>query len=63
MRHFLGRRSDAKSQSSFQISGMVLATLKIWWYINENNGFAEYQSIFLSADASFSQKKIRMAVA
>jgi len=47
IRHFLGRftgRTKVVSKSAI----MVLATLKICWYINENNGFDEYLNIFLS---------------
>ena len=47
IRHFLGRftrRTKVVSKSA----AMVLATLKICWYINENNGFDEYLNIFLS---------------
>ena len=44
IRHFLGRftrRTKVVSKSAT----MVLATLKICWYINENNGFDEYVKI------------------
>jgi insertion element IS1 protein InsB len=47
IRHFLGRftrRTKVVSKSAI----MVLATLKICWYINENNGFDYFQNIFLS---------------
>ena len=47
IRHFLGRftrRTKVVSKSA----AMVLATLKICWYINENNGFDEFLKIFLS---------------
>lgn len=47
IRHFLGRmtrRTKVVSKSG----KMVLAALKICWYINENNGFAEYQNKFIS---------------
>ena len=47
IRHFLGRftrRTKVVSKSS----EMVLATLKICWYINENDGFNKYLDIFLS---------------
>jgi len=47
IRHFLGRftrRTKVVSRSP----AMVLATLKICWYINENNGFDEYLNVFLS---------------
>ena len=47
IRHFLGRftrRTKVVSKSA----EMVLATLKICWYINENNGFEEYLKVFLS---------------
>ena len=44
IRHFLGRftrRTKVVSKSA----EMVLATLKICWYVNENNGFDEYLNI------------------
>ena len=47
IRHFLGRftrRTKVVSKSA----EMVLATLKICWYVNENNGFDEYLTTFLS---------------
>jgi insertion element IS1 protein InsB len=47
IRHFLGRftrRTKVVSKSDV----MVMATLKICWHINENNGFDYYQNIFLS---------------
>jgi insertion element IS1 protein InsB len=47
IRHFLGRftrRTKVVSKSAI----MVLATLKICWHINENNGFDEYLNVFLS---------------
>jgi insertion element IS1 protein InsB len=47
VRHFLGRftrRTKVVSKSA----AMVLATLKICWHINENNGFDEYLSSFIS---------------
>jgi insertion element IS1 protein InsB len=47
IRHFLGRftrRTKVVSKSA----EMVLATLKICWYVNENNGFDEYLNIFSS---------------
>ena len=47
IRHFLGRftrRTKVVSKSA----EMVLATLKICWHVNENNGFDEYLNTFLS---------------
>ena len=36
---------------------MVLATLKICWYINENSGFDEYLKIFISIFGYNREKK------
>ena len=47
VRHFLARmtrRTKVVSKSE----EMVDYTLRLCWYINENNGFAEYQNKFLS---------------
>jgi IS1 family transposase len=47
VRRFTGRfarRTKVVSKSA----EMVLATLEICWYINENNGFDEYLSVFAS---------------
>jgi len=47
IRHFLGRmtrRTKVVSKSA----EMVMASLHISWYVNENNGFSELQKIFMS---------------
>jgi len=47
IRHFSGRftrRTKVVSKSAI----MVLATLKMCWHINENNGFDEYLNAFIS---------------
>ena len=47
VRHFLGRmtrRTKVVSKSA----EMVMATLKICWYVNEYGGFERYQSKFIS---------------
>jgi IS1 family transposase len=47
IRHFLGRMTRRTKVVSKSVE-MVMATLKICWYINENGGFEEYQSKFIS---------------
>ena len=47
IRHFLGRFTRRTKVVS-RLPAMVFATLKICWYINENNGFDEYLNVFLS---------------
>ena len=47
IRHFLARMTR-KTKVVSKSAEMVLATLHICWYINENNGFQEYQEKFLS---------------
>jgi len=47
IRHFLGRmtrRTKVVSKSA----EMVMATLKICWYVNEHGGFEQYQDKFIS---------------
>ena len=47
IRHFLGRFTR-RSKFISHSKEMVLATLKICWYINENDGFEKYQNIFIA---------------
>ena len=47
IRHFLGRMTRSTKVVS-KSAEMVMATLKVCWYINEHGGFEGYQNTFLS---------------